>query len=225
MENFLSSLEEKICYNFKNTELLRVALTHSSTGESQNYERLEFLGDRVLGLVIASLLFEKFPDEKEGDLAKRLASLVQGRTLARISEQIDLGTFIILSDAERVAGGATNEHILADVFEALIGAMYLDGDLELCERFIAEQWDDVLYTMKTPPQHPKTAIQEWAQAKGLPLPAYEIIEQTGPDHAPEFKVQLLVKGHNPFTASGRSRAEAEKEVAKLFLETIDLSKS
>lgn len=225
MENTLSSLEKRIDYDFKNPELLRVALTHSSTGERQNYERLEFLGDRVLGLVIASLLFEKFPDEKEGDLAKRLASLVQGRTLARIAEQIDLGDYVILSDAERGAGGAANEHILADVFEALIGAMYLDGNLEVCERFITKEWDDVLYTMKTPPQHPKTAIQEWAQAQGLPLPAYEIIEQTGPDHAPEFKVQLLVKGHDSFIASGRSRAEAEKEVAKLFLETIDLSKS
>ena len=213
-------IQKEIEYNFQDEDLLRIALTHSSTGEAENYERLEFLGDRVLGLVIASLLFKKFPDEKEGDLAKRLASLVQGETLAELSQQISLGDYIILSVAEREAGGSENAHILADVFEALIGALYLDGGYNECKRLIETQWKDVFYTMKTPPQHPKTAIQEWAQAQGLPLPLYEIIEQSGPDHAPVFEIELSVKGYDPVRGSGRSRAEAEKAVAELFMQGI-----
>ncbi len=211
-------LLKRIKYQFKDDALLKVALTHSSTGESENYERLEFLGDRVLGLVIASLLFKKFPDEKEGDLAKRLASLVQGETLAKLSKRISLGDYIFFSDAEAAAGGADNFHILADVFESLIGAMYLDGGFEPCRKLIEEHWQDVLYTMKEPPQHPKTAIQEWAQAQGLPLPVYEITGQSGPDHAPIFDVSMTVKGYDPVVGSGRSRAEAEKEAAKLFMD-------
>ncbi len=213
-------LQKKIGYTFNDEDLLRVAMTHSSTGENQNYERLEFLGDRVLGLVMASLLFAKFPDEKEGDLAKRLASLVQGETLATLADQIALGDYIILSQAERDAGGAENAHILADVFESLIGAIYLDGGFDACKELIAAQWSEVLYTMKQPPQHPKTAIQEWAQARGLSLPQYDIVSQSGPDHAPVFEVELIVKGHPPVRASGRSRAEAEKLVAEEFLKGI-----
>ena len=216
----IDDLQEKIQYRFTDQELLRVALTHSSTGEKNNYERLEFLGDRVLGLVIASLLFERFPDEKEGDLAKRLASLVQGRTLAKLSAQISLGDYIYFSDAEAAAGGAENDHILADVFESVIGALYLDGGFKECQRLIDTYWKNILHTMEEPPQHPKTAIQEWAQAKGLPLPLYEIIGQTGPDHAPEFQVRLIVKGHEEIMATGRSRAEAEKRAAAEFMSGV-----
>ncbi len=216
----IKELQEKIGYSFKDENLLRVALTHSSTCEDQNYERLEFLGDRVLGLVIASLLFEKFPNEQEGDLAKRLSSLVQGQTLAKLSAQISLGDFIFLSEAENSAGGSANEHILADVFESLIGAIYLDGGLKPCKSLIEAQWKDTFYTMKKPPQHPKTELQEWVQGQGLPLPVYEIVSQSGPDHAPIFEVSLHVKGHHKITAIGKSRAEAEKLVAKKFIKEI-----
>lgn len=216
----LENLEKQIGYSFKNRDLLRVALTHSSTGESENYERLEFLGDRVLGLVIASVLFEKFPDEKEGDMAKRLAALVQGQTLAELSVRISLGDYINFSDAERDSGGAENEHILADVYESVIGAIYLDGGFEPCSRLIKTQWQEALYTMKKPPQHPKTAIQEWAQGQGLPLPIYDIVAQHGPDHAPIFEVRLSVKGHKPVHGSGKSRAEAEKLAAEGFMEHV-----
>ncbi|MGH1375191.1 MAG: ribonuclease III [Alphaproteobacteria bacterium] len=216
----LENLEKQIGYSFKNRDLLRVALTHSSTGESENYERLEFLGDRVLGLVIASVLFEKFPDEKEGDMAKRLAALVQGQTLAELSARISLGDYINFSDAERDSGGAENEHILADVYESVIGAIYLDGGFEPCSRLIKTQWQEALYTMKKPPQHPKTAIQEWAQGQGLPLPIYDIVAQHGPDHAPIFEVRLSVKGHKPVHGSGKSRAEAEKLAAEGFMEHV-----
>lgn len=217
----LSGLEKKIGYSFKDQELAQQALTHSSTGGIKNYERLEFLGDRVLGLVIAASLFEKFPEEKEGDLAKRLASLVQGETLALIAAQISLGKHIYFSSSEREAGGAENAHILADVFEALIGAMYLDGGLEPCRIFIEAQWSEIFHTMKKPPQHPKTELQEWAQGKGLPLPSYEITGQSGPDHAPVFEITLNVKGYATITAQGRSRAEAEKNAALEMLKTVE----
>ena len=210
-------LQKIIGYYFKDEVLLQTALTHSSTGKDENYERLEFLGDRVLGLAIASLLFKKFPNENEGDLAKRLAFLVQGETLAKLSAQISLGDFIMFSDAERDAGGAKNDHILADVFESVIGALYLDGGFAPCYDLIETQWDEVLGVMKNPPQHPKTEIQEWAQAQGLPLPNYDIIGQSGPDHAPVFEIKLTVKGHEAKTATGRSRAEAEKLVAEIFM--------
>ena len=216
----LKDFQNKIGYIFKDESLLRIALTHSSTGKKENYERLEFLGDRVLGLVIASLLFEKFPEEPEGDLAKRLASLVQGETLAELSKQIALGNYIVLSNAERDAGGATNDHILADVFESVIGAIYRDGGLEPCRVLIETQWKDTFHTMKKPPQHPKTALQEWAQGQGIPLPNYEITDQSGPDHAPVFEVRLTVKGHAPMIAQGRTRAEAEKQAAEEFMKEL-----
>lgn len=220
MARSIKNLEKTLGYSFKDPELLKNALTHSSRGEAKNYERLEFLGDRVLGLVVADMLYCAFPNEKEGDLAKRLASLVQGTTLAKLSPRISLGEYILFSDAEAAAGGAENDHILADVFEAVIGAMYVDGGFAPCQTFITEHWKDVLHTMKEPPLHPKTAIQEWAQSKGLPLPLYEISGQSGPDHAPVFEIQLIVKGHEAITASGKSRAEAEKNAAKAFMKGV-----
>lgn len=217
----LNELQNIIGYNFKDENLLRVALTHSSTNDGFSYERLEFLGDRVLGLVIADLLFKKFPDEKEGDMAKRLSALVQGKTLAKLASRISLGDYVFFSEAEATAGGAQNEHILADVFESVIGAMYLDGGLVPCCDLISSQWENVLYAMKKPPQHPKTALQEWAQGKNLPLPEYSVASQDGPDHAPVFDVRLCVKGYDPVIAQGRSRAEAEKNAAFKFMKDIE----
>lgn len=217
----VNELQRRIGYTFKTESLLRHALTHSSTGTGISYERLEFLGDRVLGLVVSQILFERFPEEPEGDLAKRLASLVQGAWLAKMAVQIDLGDFIHLSDAERGAGGSENDHILADAMEALIGAIYLDGkSLEPCRVFIEKLWGDAFLTMQKPPQHPKTALQEWLQAQALPLPNYKIAGQSGPDHAPVFEIELKVKGHDPVIAQGRSRQEAEKEAARLFMERV-----
>jgi len=219
MANF-SHLEEKISHRFQDKKLLKTALTHSSTGVGYNYERLEFLGDRVLGLVIAELLYVRFPSEAEGDLAKRLAALVQGAFLAEVAREMELGSFIELSEGEAQAGGAENDHILADVFESLIGALYLDGGFQKCQDLIHALWQDRLDIMKTPPQHPKTKVQEWAQQEGLPLPSYTIINQSGPDHAPVFEIEISVKGHTPVTAQGKSRQEAEKLAAQNFFETL-----
>ena len=161
----VEELEKLVGHQFKDQSLLQMALTHSSVGDGQNYERLEFLGDRVLGLVVASALYNKFPQEQEGDLAKRLASLVQGALLAKVSHQIDLGAFIRFSDAERAAGGPSNDHILADVFESLIGAIYMDAGYAPCQALIEKLLANDFHTMKEPPQHPKTALQEWAQGQ------------------------------------------------------------
>lgn len=210
-------LEALIGHCFEDKALLKAALTHSSTGALKNYERLEFLGDRVLGLVIAELLYRRFPDEKEGDLARRLAALVQGSFLAGIAQEMALGRYIDFSDAEAHAGGADNENILSDVFESLIGALYLDAGFSKCQTLIEQFWLDRLDLMNKPPQHPKTHLQEWAQAQGLPLPEYKIIGQHGPDHAPIFDIELHVQGYPVLTAQGRSRQAAEKTVAEKFI--------
>lgn len=217
----LAALERDIGYEFQDPDLIAHALTHSSTGRDVNYERLEFLGDRVLGLIIASILYEKFPDEPEGDLAKRLAALVEGRHLAKMARKIELGSYIDFSKAEEQAGGRNNDNILADVFESLIGALYLDGGLPPCSRLIETLWSDSFYEMKKPPQHPKTVLQEWLQSKGLPLPVYEMAGQEGPDHAPVFRIRLSIDGYAGIEAQGRSRQEAEREAARLFMAKIE----
>lgn len=214
-------LETRIGHTFKDKALLKTALTHSSVGAEYNYERLEFLGDRVLGLVIAELLYKRFPLEKEGDLAKRLAALVQGSFLATVAAELELGAYIGLSDGEAQSGGAENANILADVFESLIGALYLDGGFHKCQALINELWADRLGVMKEPPLHPKTRVQEWAQSKGLALPVYKIINQSGPDHAPVFDVELKVEGYPSVTAQGKSRQIAEKEAARNFMAARD----
>ncbi len=219
----MDNLQQRIGYTFKDANLLRIAMTHSSVMDDTNYERLEFLGDRVLGLIMADLLYHRYPDEHEGDLAKRHAALVQGYTLAKIAERIDLGSALILSDAERAAGGAGNENMLADGMEALLGAIYIDAKeqgLFICKDLIIKLWDDMMDVMIKPPQDSKTALQEWAQGRGLPLPAYELIDQQGPDHAPEFTMRVTVKGYQPEIAVGTSRRLAEKRAAKSLLSKL-----
>lgn len=218
-------LGEKIGYAISVSPRLEAALTHSSAGGESNYERLEFLGDRVLGLVMAEILYETFPDETEGGLAKRHAALVQGRTLAEIAREIDLGDIMVLSDSERSGGGADNENILADGLEALMGALYLDAGLEPCRNAIERLWGDRVRTMSEAPQDPKTALQEWAQARGLPLPVYEMTNREGPDHAPVFDVRVTVKGFLPQRACGPSIRAAEKEAARMLLEYIERGES
>lgn len=216
----IGDFQERFGYRFKDVALLNLALTHASTGADHNYERLEFLGDRVLGLVMAELLYEEFPDEAEGDLARRHAALVSGETLAQLSDGVGLGDVLKISEGERAGGGARNENILADVMEALIGATYLDGGISPCRSVIAAIWKNVLHTMHTPPRDPKTALQEWAQGRGLKLPHYEVTGRSGPDHAPQFTVTVSVDGHPALSAEGPSRRAAEKAAAVLLLGRI-----
>lgn len=218
----LDIFEARLGYRFRDRDYLRHALTHASTGGDRDYERLEFLGDRVLGLVVAHLLYKEFPEESEGSLARRHAALVSGATLAIIAGQIGLGDVMHLSEGERAAGGAKNDNILADVMEALIGAAYLDGSLEPCHALIAGLWKDALHIMAQPPQDPKTALQEWAQARGLGLPEYGLDSREGPDHAPVFRIRVRVEGFDPATGEGLSRRAAEKAAALQLMKLIGI---
>jgi ribonuclease-3 len=210
-------LEQRLGYRFRNIAYLEQALTHSSKNGSNNNERMEFLGDRVLNLVMAHALFEQFPDESEGSLAKKHSSLVQGKMLAAVGITLNIPDFLIMSEAEREAGGADNENIVSDATEALLGAVYLDGGLEPARTIITKLWDKYFLSPSEMFQDSKTELQEWVQARGLPLPDYEIVGRTGPDHAPVFEVEVRVEGQSPVLAVGASRRQAEKEAARRML--------
>jgi ribonuclease-3 len=216
VETDLKIFQDRLGYHFSDFDLLQRALTHSSKG-TDNYERLEFLGDRVLGLVIADIVYKTFQHESEGGMAKRHSALACTETLAEVATTIGLQDVVILSDAERSAGGMKQENLLADSMEAIIGAIYLDRGLKTCHDVIAGLWGEKIHILKEPPIDSKTGLQEWAQARKLPVPKYEIINREGPDHAPVFHISVTVEGFDPQTAAGSSRRVAEKEAArKLF---------
>lgn len=216
----LDDLETRIGYTFENRAFLQQALTHSSRSGAKNNERIEFLGDRVLNLVIAESLFRRFPDESEGNLAKRHSALVQGRMLAVIGGIVGLGDFINMSDAERQSGGAENENILSDAMEAALGAIFLDGGLEPARDVILRLWGDNITTLTEVHQDPKTELQEWVQARGLPLPEYIIVDRSGPDHAPLFVIEVRVRGYDPVRAEGSSRRQGEKTAARKMMTIV-----
>lgn len=219
--NFLL-LEEKIGHVFKTKKLLEEALTHASVIDSKNNnERLEFLGDRVLGLIIADMLYQTFPQEEEGALAKRHTGLVQQAALVSVAGKIGLSGFIRLSPSEEKAGGAQKEAILSDALEALIAAVYLDGGVAAARKFIEHFWQDRIHDDAPPPEDPKTKLQELAQGLGLPLPQYNVIAQTGSDHAPSFEVEVSVKGQGSARAKAASKRKAEKDAAEALLRMIE----
>ncbi len=224
-----ATLAQKLGHVFSNPALLQDALTHPSLPTAKTshkasrispYERLEFLGDRVLGLVIAHLLYDKFPDAPEGELAKRHAHLVNGDTLKEIALTLHLDEHLRLARGESANAARKNLAVLSDAMEGVIGALYLDAGYAVAESFIKRYWKDWIVLDIAPPADPKTALQEYAQGKALPLPEYSIIERTGPSHAPKFKVQVLVKGFTPMIAEGGSKREAEKKAASGLLEEI-----
>ncbi len=217
----LDALQARIGYIFRDPDRLKAAMTHSSAGAEHDNERLEFLGDRVLNLIMAQELYLRFPNEAEGGLAKRHAALVQGRMLAQIGRRMDLGHSLHMSEAERAAGGGDNENILADCVEALLGALFLDSGLDECRRLILDVWGEDVDIMKTPPRDAKTSLQEWAQARGLGLPDYRLVSRDGPDHAPRFAVEVHVDGQAPARAEGASLRKAEKEAASLLLARLE----
>jgi len=215
----LDSLQDRLGYRFKDGGLLRLALCHSSVPGDDN-ERLEFLGDRVLNLVIAAALYTRFPAEQEGSLAKRHAALVQGQMCATMAGVLSLGDFIMMSEAERQSGGAENENILSDAIEAILGAIYLDGGLDQAQAVVLRLWGQTLDTVTEPNQDPKTELQEWLQARGMPLPDYDIADKSGPDHAPVFIIEVKVQGKPAIRAEGPSRRQAEKTAARIMLRTL-----
>ncbi len=218
----MADLEEALGYRFQNRMLLEEALTHRSVSGPGHvgYDRLEFLGDRVLALVVAEMLYRRFPDEEEGALAKRLVALVRRETLAEVAAALELGVHIRMSRGESNGGGRFNEAMLSDVAEAVIAAVYLDGGLAPAEDFIDRYWRPLLERTAEPPKDPKTALQEWAQARGLELPVYRLVEQTGPDHAPQFTIEVNVVGQPPKKACGKSKRLAEQDAAAKMLDAV-----
>ena len=229
---------ELIGHCFARPELLAEALTHPSAltlrpvgrrrsqrtarGAARgSYERLEFLGDRVLGLVIADLLWRRFADEPEGPLTRRLAHLVRRDALARVAASIGLDRHLQLSPSEAAAGAAQNPGILADVVEAVIAAIYLDAGLPAAKTFIERFWAPLIAEMAAPPSDAKTTLQEWAQGRGLPLPVYELIATSGPDHAPSFTVAVRVAGQEAASATAASKRAAETAAAAALLGQLD----
>ncbi len=221
----LEPLSEALDHRFARNELLVEALTHRSAvaGGDRNrfgYERLEFLGDRVLGLIVADLLMRRFRDENEGSLARRFTALVRREALTEVAERIGLGDHLLLAPSEEDTGGRSNPGTLADACEAVIAALYLDGGIEAASRFIARYWEPLIAAIDTPPRDAKTKLQEWAQARGLPLPVYETISQEGPPHSPIFSVRVSADGFAPAQADGPSKRVAEQGAAQALLKII-----
>ncbi len=220
----LDRLQDALGHRFASTDLLRAALTHPSVQDARKnetgYERLEFLGDRVLGLIVAEMLLNAYPEEAEGDLAKRHAAAVQRAALADIATQLKLGDYLYLSPGEHKSGGRSNRAILADALEALIAALYLDGGIDTAKKFIETNWAAQIDRV-APPQDAKTTLQEWVQGNGLDLPVYEIVEQSGPQHAPMFEMSVTITGFAPVTARAKSKRKAEKLAAQRMMEQIE----
>lgn len=212
-------LIDRLGYRFHDDGLLNEALTHVSAPGSngQSYQRLEFLGDRVLGLAISELLYITFPSAPEGELSRRLAELVRRETCAEIALAWDVGPHLRLGAGEAQAGERRNPAILADVCESLIGAVFMDGGYAAAKALVARAFQDKMTAPRRLMRDPKSALQEWAQGRGLPTPTYAIVEQTGPDHSPKFRVVVRVKGVESALGSGASKRIAEQAAARSLL--------
>lgn len=212
-------LETTLGHSLRDPSQFERALTHSSRGDN-HYERLEFLGDRVLGLAIASWLYELFPHEPEGKLSRRLNALVSGETCAEIARELNVGAHVILGKQAREDGAADSDNVLGDIVEALIGALYLEGGTESADAFIRRAWGDRVSTRDTAPKHPKSALQEWAAAKDRKPPVYRLVGRSGPHHAPNFEVEVGIDGVGDARATGLSKQEAETAAAKALLDKV-----
>jgi len=219
-----AGLVDLLGYSFTDPQLLVQALTHPSLQPGSAgrgpYERLEFLGDRVLGLVVAEMLYHRFPTENEGALARRHAALVRRESLARIAQQIGLGPALSLSRSEEETGGRNNMGTLADACEAVLGAMYADGGLAPVSDMIRRLWTPLMSEMAAPPKDAKTALQEWAQARALGLPVYTTQAVEGPPHNPDFLIAVAIDGATSATGRGPSKRAAEQAAAANLLEHL-----
>jgi ribonuclease III len=218
-------------HDFQRPELLAEALTHRSALDRQpdlkaafpnGNERLEFLGDRVLSLAMADLLLRRFPHEREGDLARRYSSLVQAATLVEIAESIGLGAALNLGDSERQSG-AVRPTILADAMEAVLGGLFLDAGFAVAAATIERLWGERLSDTLAAPRDAKTTLQEWAQARRLPLPFYQEVGREGPPHAPIFVIDVSIKGQEPGRGRAGNKREAERLAAVALLERLGTS--
>ena len=219
----VDEFERKINYKFKNKSLVNLALTHSSfkNKKNKNYERLEFLGDRVLSLVISEHLFLKYPNENEGALSKRLSNLVSKQTLLEVANEIGIKEMLKIDIFEkRNLKLKKNISILSDVCESLIGAIYLDSNLENAKKFISNYWEKKISKNILPPQDPKSLLQEVVQKKGLDLPKYNLKKKEGPPHSPGFEIEVSLKGIRKFSATSKTIKDAEINAAKKMVDYI-----
>ncbi len=217
----LALLSRRIDYPFKDESLAERALTHRSCGANNN-ERLEFLGDSILNMVIAEALFQRFGDSREGDLSRMRAALVKGKTLAKVARQFELGELLNLGPGELKSGGHRRESILADAVEALIGAIYLDSDFDTCRQRVLAWFDEHLQRVSTgSSKDAKTRLQEFLQARKQPLPVYEVMNTEGEEHQQRFEVRCRVSLlKEAVVAEGGSRKSAEQEAAAMVLERL-----
>jgi ribonuclease-3 len=207
---------------FNRPGLLKEALTHRSAAQGRGQgsnERLEFIGDRVLGLAMAEWLAERFPHEQEGDLGRRLAYLVSQPVLATVAETIGLAAALSVSPGEAKAGVTKRATVLADALEAALGALYLDGGLDVARSFVRRAWQDAMLAQIDPPKDAKTALQEWAQKRGKELPYYQVTEQSGPPHAPAFTITVTV-GDDIGIGHGGNKRAAEQLAAETLLDRL-----
>ncbi len=216
------ALAEKLGHGFSRPDLLIRALTHSSfaDGAEGSNERLEFLGDRVLGLVVADMLLTRFPDEDEGSIARRFASVIDRNSLAGVAGFLELGDYLRVGNGDAQSGTREQAAVLADAMEALIGAIYRDAGLEAARGVIEPLWQPLIDAAPKPPVDAKTALQEWAQARGMALPVYRVVECTGPDHAPEFSIEVSLDGQGTGAGKGGSKRLAEQNAAADLLSRI-----
>jgi len=212
-------VRDRLGHKPKDVRLFELAFTHSSVGRD-SYERLEFLGDRVLGMVIARALYERYPKEPEGNLSKRYNALVDRETCAEVGRDLGVPALVRLGKQAREDGASQSENVVGDVVEALIGALLLDEGLGVAERFILETWEPYLTSQRRAPQHPKSALQELAASKGCKTPVYEVVARTGAHHAPKFTIRVAVPKLGEATAEGSSKQEAETAAAAALLSQL-----
>ena len=216
-----AALETALGYQFKDRKLIERALTHASvrsvTANRHDNERLEFLGDRVLGLAVAEMLHGALPDHQEGELARYFNRLVRGATCAAVGRDVGIGEFLILSDSEANGGGRDKDTILADAVEAVLGAVFVEGGFDAGREAVKRLWGDRFNLSTRSFTDAKSALQEWAQGRGLPLPKYFEVSRDGPDHAPTFKTEVRIKGVEPALGTGASKRHAEQAAASTLL--------
>lgn len=214
----LAEFERRLGHQFRDQSLLGQALTHVGAldGRGASYQRLEFLGDRVLGLIVADMVFAEYPDAAEGELSRRLAHLVRKETCAAVATDWGCEAHIRLGAGERNSR-TLRKAILADICESVIGAVFLDGGLEAARTLVRRSFEARMLSPDRPLRDAKTALQEWAQSKGLPAPTYREVSRSGPDHAPEFKVTVSILHQAAAEASGRSKRFAEQAAAAAFM--------
>ena len=221
MKNNLAILQENLKIKFKNINLLKTAITHKSYDSIKNYEKLEFLGDRVLGLAISKKLLDLYPDEQEGILDKKLSSLVNKNACFEIGNQLEIQKFILIGNSKKNDTQIENK-IISDSCEAIIGAIYLDKSFEIAEKFILRVWNNFIISSKVTEIDSKTRLQEYSLKKFKSLPVYKLIANTGPRHKPNFKVAVRLKDTKYIYANGNSIKNAEQAAAKKFLENLKL---